>query len=82
MAQGAKTNDIWVMDADGSNKTALVTGSGDNVRPHWSPDGNYIAFSSSRGGKWEVYIIDLSTKTTYQVTQTTSNTICTAWGPK
>jgi Tol biopolymer transport system component len=82
MAQGAKTNDIWVMDGDGSNKVALVTGSGDNIRPHWSPDGNFIVFSSTRNGKWQVYIIDLSTKTIYQVTQTTTNTICMAWGPK
>jgi len=77
---GAKTNDIYLMDASGNNKKKLVEGGGDNIRPHWSPDGRYIAFSSTRSSKWEVFIVEVATGAIFQVTQTPTTTICTAWG--
>jgi Tol biopolymer transport system component len=42
---------IWVMNADGSDQTALTNLTASNVRssnPRWSPDGSEVAFSSSR----------------------------------
>jgi Tol biopolymer transport system component len=38
---------IWVMDADGSNRTRLTTGF--DYEPSWSPDGTKIAFHRSAG---------------------------------
>ena len=37
---------IVVIDADGQNETALTRGGTIEQSPEWSPDGNYIAFSS------------------------------------
>ena len=34
-------NQIWKMDADGSNETQIA---GPGSQPSWSPDGNHIAF--------------------------------------
>ena len=42
-------NNIWVMDADGSNPTQLTFGSTQSIEPTWSPDGNQIAFTRSDG---------------------------------
>jgi Tol biopolymer transport system component len=50
-AAGAKADDIWIVDADGSGATVLVDRNaecgrscGDAAYPAWSPDGRSIAF--------------------------------------
>ena len=47
---------IFVMDADGSNQTAVTTERG--YDPRWSPDGTKIAFASDRSGFSAVFVIN------------------------
>ena len=49
---------ISVMDADGTNETALTTGQADDAGPAWSPDGTKIAFHSRRDGNAEIYVMN------------------------
>jgi Tol biopolymer transport system component len=59
----AESNDIWVMNADGSNQQAL-TGPHDapvqDVGPSWSPDGTKLVFSRTGTGTGDdgLYLID------------------------
>ena len=46
--------DVWVYDIDRSTLT-LLTYDGDNSNPVWMPDGERIAFSSSRLGNYDVF---------------------------
>lgn len=53
--------DLWIMNADGSNKHALThedNGYSDGAYPSWSPDGTAIAFAANNGSGyyhlWEV----------------------------
>ncbi len=39
------TDDIWVMDADGSNERPLFGGPSNEREPSWSPDGTRIVFA-------------------------------------
>lgn len=53
---------IWVMDADGSNKKRLTGGNAADVYPTWSPDGKKIAFFSHRdGGLAQIWVMDAQT---------------------
>ena len=51
-------NEVYVMDADGSNQTNLSNhGAGDNY-PSWFPDGTKILFNSERVANKEIYVMD------------------------
>jgi len=42
--------DIWLMDADGTNNRKVTSGAGDKTDASFSPDGQWIVYSSDQGG--------------------------------
>lgn len=52
-----ETYGIWVMQADGSNPTALTAGNWADYQPDWSPDGLHIVFWSDREGSTDIYLM-------------------------
>ncbi len=55
--------DVYVMDADGQNRTRLTDNPTDDYAPAFSPDGTKIAFTRSSyqhtsGSDWDVYVMD------------------------
>jgi len=55
--------EIWIMDADGSNKRQLTNNGAANFAPFFHPDGKRIIFSSNmhdpRGRSFNLYMIDI-----------------------
>jgi hypothetical protein len=79
-APDSRRSDLFIMDADGSNRRAIVENFGECVRPLWSPNGQYVVFSSKRSGKWELYVVEIATGQIYQLTQTEEDVIiATDW---
>lgn len=52
-------NDIWVANRDGSDVRRLTTFEGAETEPHFSPDGQWIAFSGQYDGNTDVYVVSV-----------------------
>jgi dipeptidyl aminopeptidase/acylaminoacyl peptidase len=60
IATGQRNADIWVVPSDGSRApTLLVGGEKSENTPRWAPDGQHIAFISTRSGTPQVFIANL-----------------------
>lgn len=49
--------DIWMVEEDGSNPRRLTVHKARDTHPRFSPDGKWIAFSSSRYGDPDVFVM-------------------------
>src|ERR1700686_2214426 len=49
--------DLWIVHEDGSNPVRLTVHRARDVYPRFSPDGKWVAFSSSRYGDYDVFVI-------------------------
>ena len=74
---------ISIKNADGSGRTALLTGkSAANVHPAWSPDGTKIVFSSNRdGGDYDIYTMDADGSDVAQLTNLPGDDEHPDWQP-
>ena len=43
---------------DGSNLTRLTNNAAADMNPDWSPDGQHVAFSTTRDGNFEIYTMN------------------------
>lgn len=55
---GNGLEDLWEMNADGSDTRQLTANAGRNTQPTVSADGRYIVFISTRSGRKQVWRID------------------------
>ena len=66
--------DIWVMDADGSNKRQVTDLPGANFAPYWHPSGEKLIFSSNHldpdGREFDIFMINLDGTGLEQITYT------------
>ncbi|MGB7156646.1 MAG: DPP IV N-terminal domain-containing protein [Tepidisphaeraceae bacterium] len=56
----AGQQDVWTINADGTDRQRLTDGSGTNLQPHWAPD-NRVYFVSDRGGPEAVWSVKAPT---------------------
>ncbi len=56
-ANDVRTDDIYIVKADGMNAIVLTKKSGSEASPVWSPDGRRLAIVSNQNGRDELYIL-------------------------
>jgi len=58
--------DLWVMDANGYNAVTLIS-DGASWAPSFSPDGKHLAYVNGSDGHYDLWVSDLDSRDTYQV---------------
>jgi TolB protein len=66
-------NDIKVMDLASGQVRQLTFGEGTNESPSWSPNGRHLAFTSTRSGKTQVFVMARDGKNLKQITTVGNN---------
>ncbi len=76
--------ELWMVDWDGKNNLQLTYGTESASSPRWSPDGRFLAFSSSRPGKAkgaQVWVLDRRGGEARQVTDVKQDLSEFRWSP-
>ena len=71
--------DIWVSDRNGQHPTRLTTHPASESVPHFSPDGNWIAFSAGYDNNIDVYVIPVQGGQPRRLTWHPAADIVTGW---
>ena len=69
------------MNADGSGIRRLTNSPRQDIRPAISPDGTRVAFTSSRDGNYEIYILNTDSPRRQRVTHHPERDDYPAWHP-
>lgn len=72
---------IWTANADGSDAYQMTFGEKPSSNPDWSPDGKWIAFTSSRSGKNNLYLLRAMGGEAEMMTDVKSGVGSFAWSP-
>ena len=73
-----RDGEIWIIPADGGSAATLGL---QGRSPTWSPDGKSLVFMSNRPGLWQIFIYDLTSRSTRQLTNTSGNCRWPSWSP-
>ena len=74
-------SNLWLIDVDGDNHRALTTGRQRDSGARWSPDGERIAYISSRDGSAQIYVRHLKQGTDARITNLPRAPGDLAWSP-
>jgi tricorn protease len=73
--------DLWVANENGSGVQRLTDNQARDIYPRFSPDGNWIAFSSNREGNYDVYVIPATGGKPRQLTFYSADDNVVNWTP-
>jgi Tol biopolymer transport system component len=81
--QGGGDATIWVQDGNGGEPRQLTTENLENAAvPYmWSPDGKFVAYTSRRTGTRDIYIADVSSGESRQLTNDVRDDYQARWSP-
>lgn len=69
------------MNADGSNLTNLTNDNIEDYSPTWSPDGQWLAYTSGDSTQYDVWIIHIESKEKKRLTKEPKRNQNPVWRP-
>jgi TolB protein len=81
---GPGPQQIYRMNAEGADVQRVTNGEGEASNPSWSPDGQRIAFSWTRGyqkGDWNIFVMDIGSGQYTQLTHSEGRNENPVWAP-
>lgn len=72
---------LCLITPDGQKRVQLTVGPGVDDSPSWSPDGRHIVFSSTAGGKSQIYMINADGNDLERITFTGTHNSAPSWSP-
>ncbi len=78
------SDNIWVMNADGSGQTRLTESGGFDKEPSWSPDGTQIVFASDRESDsmiTDIYVMNADGSGQTRLTESGGSDYQPSWSP-
>ncbi|MGI5916048.1 MAG: tetratricopeptide repeat protein [Anaerolineae bacterium] len=70
VSQEDDSDDIWVINTDGTRARNLTRNEAWDKHPSWSPDGNRIVFWSSRTGRRQIFVMDAEGRDAQNISNT------------
>jgi tricorn protease len=74
-------DDVWLADADGGSPRRLTVHVGRDFSPRFSPDGQWVAFTSNRMGNNDVYVVSVRGGEPRQLTYHSGDDQALYWTP-
>lgn len=80
-AQAGSATQIYIMGSDGANNRQITSTTTDRFSPNWSPDGQYIVFSTVAEGRNQIEIISVNDSNRHLLTHNSFNGVNATWSP-
>ncbi|HEY1376584.1 MAG TPA: MdsD protein, partial [Gemmataceae bacterium] len=71
--------DLWLVNDDGTNARRLTVNAARDAHPKFSPDGQWIAFSSNRYGNDDVFVMPANGGTARRITYHSASDTVVGW---
>ena len=74
-------NDLWIVEKNGGDARRLTSGEGGETFPHFSPDGNMVAFTAQYDGNTDVYTVPTKGGEPQRLTWHPGDDVVQGWTP-